>query len=124
MVSLLLVDAILVVATVGSLRMAQRIWKSNFSWSDVTVDVSGRSNESRIRLYAASLSNAISISALAVAGILTAAAGAIGRTTVGRVVLAFGLLAGVSFIVFTFVTVSIYQRNRPRKLIPPSLRDR
>jgi ribosomal protein L28 len=113
--SLLLIDAVVVIAAVASFRIAQRTWKGNVRWEDVTVDVSGRSNESRIRVAAA---------CLAVAGILAVIAEAIGKSTAGRIVLVFSTLAGVAFLVFVGFTVSIYQRNQPKKLIPPSLRNR
>ena len=114
----------MVIAAVASFRIAQRTWKGNVRWEDVTVDVSGRSNESRIRVAAACLANAISIGSLAVAGILAVIAEAIGKSTAGRIVLVFSTLAGVAFLVFVGFTVSIYQRNQPKKLIPPSLRNR
>jgi hypothetical protein len=121
---LILIDVIAIFATVASLRVARRIWNSNIGWSDVTTDISGRSNESRIRINATTLANAIGLGAFSVAGALAVAADGLGRSTAARIALILSALFGVAFLVFTSLAVSIYQRNKPKRLIPPSLRNR
>ena len=123
-ISLILIDAFLVVVTVAAARIAQRTWKDTVSWSDVSTNISGRSNESRIRIAAACLANAISIAALTLAGVLIVIAGAIGRSTLGRIAAVASALSGVAFLLFVAFSISIYLQNRPKRLIPPSLRNR
>lgn len=120
----MIADLIVAFGAVASIRIARKSWKSDVNWSDVRINISGQSNEPRLRLSAASLSNAISINSLALSGILALVADEIGRSTTARVILVASALAGISFVLFVALTASIYLRGRPKKLIPPSLRNR
>jgi hypothetical protein len=70
------------------------------------------------------LANAMSVGALTLAGVLAVIADAIGKSTAGRFVLVLSAIAGVVFLAFAILTASIYLRNQPKRLIPPSLRNR
>jgi hypothetical protein len=55
---------------------------------------------------------------------LAAIAGALGRNTGGRIVIVLALIFGIGFLVFTVFTTSIYLRGKPKRMVPPSLRNR
>ena len=122
-ISLLLIDAVFVVAAISASRLAQRIWRGEAGWAEAASLRTGEGlNETRLRIAAASLATAISIDSLALFGVLALIAGAIGRSTDARILLVLSALAGMAFLVFIGIAGSIYYRERPQKLIPPPFR--
>ena len=123
--SLLLTDAVLIVAAYGSSRLAQRIWKGEGGWNEAASLRTGDGvNETRLRVACASLATAIGVDSLVACGVLALIAGTLGRSFIAAIILVLSGLAGVAFLVFAGISVVIFFLERPQGLIPPPLRSR
>jgi hypothetical protein len=123
--ALWLIGIILIGVAAMYARVALQLWQGHLDFRNPEAVVSAADvPETRLRMYSASAANAVAIFSFAVGAILAAVADAVGRTTLGSIILGLGTCGGIAFLVFTGIAISIYFTNKPSRFVPPALRDR